>query len=78
MLLTKIEKEALQKTKDSKPKKRKCKPDGAQDLANRSGINRNTIRQRLRAGMTPGEAISAPIKSRKECGQAAAKKRWGK
>lgn len=52
-------------------------PNSCNAMAKKHGINRGTLRNRLRAGMTMQEAIEAPIKTRFECGQMAAKARWG-
>ena len=52
-------------------------PEGLLAIAREHGINRNTLRSRLRSGKSMDEALAMPIKSRVQCGQMAAKARWG-
>ncbi len=77
MRLTEYDKKPLADKRRRGKRGPERRPGGLLDLEARYGISRSTLRNRLRAGMTVEEAVSEPLKTRVECGQMAARARWG-
>ena len=72
MKLSKHEMAILKGSQDEPP----ARIEGITSMARRYGMCRNTLRGRLRAGMSMEEAVSKPAMSHAECGRLGARAKW--